>query len=47
MLDSIQVDSRNDTIHDFMTLYLWHLGTGNWDHSYYYYTGDGSETLNL
>lgn len=47
MLDSIQVNSRNDTIHDFMTLYLWHLGTGNWDHSYYYYTGDGSETLNL
>ena len=47
MLDSIQVDSRNDTIHDFMTLYLWHLGTGNWDHSYDYYTGDGSETLYL
>lgn len=46
-LDSIQVDSRSDTIHDFMTLYLWHLGTGNWDHSYDYYTGDGSETLNL
>lgn len=46
-LASIQVDSRSDTIHDFMTLYLWHLGTGNWDHSYDYYTGDGSETLNL
>lgn len=46
-LDSIQVDSRSDTIHDFMTLYLWHLGTDNWDHSYDYYTGDGSETLNL
>ena len=46
-LGSIQVDSRNDTIHDFMTVYLWHLGTGNWDHSYDYYTGDGSETLNL
>ena len=46
-LDSTQVDSRSDTIHDFMTLYLWHLGTDNWDHSYDYYTGDGSETLNL
>ena len=46
-LDSIQVDSRSDTIHDFMTLYLWHLGTDNWDHSYDYYNGDGSETLNL
>lgn len=46
-LASIQVGSRSDTIHDFMTLYLWHLGTDNWDHSYDYYTGDGSETLNL
>ena len=42
-----QVTSRGVTIHDFMSLYLWHLGTGNWDHSYDYYTGDGSETLNL
>ena len=47
MLGSIQVNSRSDTIHDFMRVYLWHLGTGNWDHSYNYYTGDGSETLNL
>lgn len=46
-LDSTQVDSRSDMIHDFMTLYLWHLGTDSWDHSYDYYTGDGSETLNL
>lgn len=46
-LDSTQVDSRSDTIHDFMSVYLWHLGTDNWDHSYDYYTGDGSETLNL
>lgn len=42
-----QVISRGVTIHDFMSVYLWHLGTGNWDHSYDYYTGDGSETLNL
>lgn len=42
-----QVTSRGVTIHDFMNVYLWHLGTGNWDHSYDYYTGDGSETLNL
>lgn len=42
-----QITSRGVTIHDFMSVYLWHLGTGNWDHSYDYYTGDGSETLNL
>ena len=42
-----QVTSRGVTIHDFMRVYLWHLGTENWGHSYYYYTGDGSETLNL
>lgn len=42
-----QVTSRGVTIHDFMSVYLWHLGTDNWDHSYDYYTGDGSETLNL
>ena len=42
-----QVTSRGVTIHDFMKVYLWHLGTGNWDHSFDYYTGDGSETLNL
>lgn len=42
-----QVTSRGVTIHDFMKVYLWHLGTGNWGHSYDYYTGDGSETLNL
>lgn len=42
-----QVTSRDVTIHDFMRVYLWHLGTDNWDHSYDYYNGDGSETLNL
>lgn len=42
-----QVTSRGVTIHDFMRVYLWHLGTDNWDHSYDYYTGDGSETLDL
>ena len=46
-LNTHQVTSRGVTIHDFMSVYLWHLGTGNWDHSYDYYTGDGSETLNL
>ena len=46
-LDTPQVTSRGVTIHDFMKVYLWHLGTENWDHSYDYYTGDGSETLNL
>lgn len=46
-LSSIQVNSRSDTIHNFMRVYLWHLGTGKWDHSYDYYTGDGSEILIL
>lgn len=46
-LSSIQVNSRSDTIHNFMRVYLWHLGTDKWDHSFDYYTGDGSETLNL
>lgn len=46
-LNTHQVNSRGITIHDFMKVYLWHLGTENWDHSYDYYTGDGSETLNL
>lgn len=42
-----QVTSRGVAIHDFMRVYLWHLGTDSWDHSYDYYTGDGSEILNL
>lgn len=42
-----QVTSRGVVIHDFMSECLWHFGTGNWDHSYDYYNGDGSETLNL
>ena len=46
-LDLYQVASRYVAIDDFMSAYLWHLGTGNWDHSYDYYAGDGSETLDL
>lgn len=46
-LGSAQVNSREETINMFMVEYLWHLGTGNWDHSYDYYTGDGSEILIL
>lgn len=46
-LGSAQVNSRKETINMFMVEYLWHLGTGNWDHSYDYYTGDGSEILIL
>ena len=42
-----QVTSRGVVIRDFMSMDLWHLGTGNWEHSYDYYNGDGSETLNL
>ena len=46
-LDLYQVASRYVAIDDFMSAYLWHLGTDNWAHSYDYYTGDGSEILNL
>lgn len=46
-LTTPQVTSKGVIIYDFMRIYLWHLRTGNWDHSYDYYTGDGSETLNL
>lgn len=46
-LDSSQVNSRETAINNFMRVYLWHLGTDKWDHSFDYYTGDGSETLNL
>ena len=46
-LGSAQVNSREETINKFMVEYLWHLGTDNWDHSYDYYTGDGSEILIL
>lgn len=46
-LGSVQINSRDIAINNFMAEYLWHLGTGNWDHSYDYYNGDGSETLNL
>lgn len=42
-----QVASRDVAIHDFMIMYLWHSRTNSWDHSYDYYNGDGSETLNL
>lgn len=46
-LGSAQINSRDIAINNFMVEYLWHLGTGNWDHSYDYYNGDGSEILNL
>lgn len=34
-------------IHNAMNDILWHMGTGNWEHTKEYYEGDGSETLNL
>ena len=46
-LPAFPVTARDVAIHNFMIAYLWHLGTDSWDHSYDYYTGDGSETLNL
>lgn len=30
-----------------MTEIAWHMDKNLWEHSYEYYAGDGSETLNL
>ena len=46
-LTSLQVSSRGVVIDSFMHDWLWHISTGNYDHSRTYYVGDGSETLDL
>lgn len=46
-LNHTQVDSSGATIERFFVIYMYHSISGKWDHSYDYYTGDGSETLNL
>ena len=46
-LTSSQVNSREVIVNDFMYDWLWHIATGNYDHSRAYYVGDGSETLDL
>ena len=46
-IDSKQVETRNNTIHDALRAIFWHQVTGKWDHSREYYEGDGSESLNL
>ena len=46
-LDPSQVCSRNEVINDAMTEIAWHMDKNLWEHSYEYYAGDGSETLNL
>lgn len=46
-LTSLQVSSRGVVIDNFMHDWLWHISTGNYDHSRTYYVGDGSETLDL
>jgi len=45
--DMAQVSARGVDIDNAMSDILWHMGTGNWDHTRIYYEGDGSETLNL
>ncbi len=42
-----QVSKRGDVIYDAMQRILWHISTGDWEHSVTYYEGDGSENLNL
>ncbi len=42
-----QASERGDVIYNAMQDILWHIGTGDWEHSVTYYEGDGSETLNL
>jgi len=41
------VESRDSVICDAMNKIAWHQINNKWDHSIEYYTGDGSETLNL
>lgn len=42
-----QILDEYDKIYGAISDILWHMGTGDWEHSRVYYTGDGSETLNL
>lgn len=41
------VEARDNTICDAMNKIAWHQMYNKWEHSIEYYTGDGSETLNL
>lgn len=42
-----QVDSRLNTIMDVLEQIRWHQANDKWEHTLEYYTGDGSEKLNL
>ena len=46
-IDEHTVNSRIAVIHDALDEIAWHQSTGKWDHSREYYTGNGSESLNL
>lgn len=42
-----QISPRGIVIDDAMAEIAWHIDENLWEHSYEYYNGDGSETLNL
>ena len=46
-VDKENVDSRYNTILDALDAIYWHQFNNKWEHSREYYTGDGSESLNL
>jgi hypothetical protein len=46
-IEQKDVSSRDETILTALDRIAWHQRENKWDHSIEYYTGDGSETLNL
>ena len=46
-IDTLFVQSRNHVVIDALFEISWHQQEDKWDHSREYYTGDGSESLNL
>ena len=46
-IDQSMVSSRDETIMNALDAIAWHQKNNKWEHSIEYYTGDGSETLNL
>jgi hypothetical protein len=46
-IEQKDVSSRDETILTALDRIAWHQMNNKWDHSIEYYTGDGSETLNL
>jgi hypothetical protein len=46
-IEQKDVSSRDETIVTALNRIAWHQMNNKWEHSIEYYTGDGSESLNL